>query len=288
MIKLNLMKSLCKIDTDKLRILLKKFLLNNGYKQIKCCDDFIMAEGNIPVCLVAHMDTVFPVPPYEENFFYDKKKKVLWNTAGAGFDDRAGIYAIIEIINKGFYPHIIFTNDEEIGAVGARNLVKIFEKCPFEFCKMIIQLDRANQNDMVFYNCNNPDFEEYIGKFGFEYDVGSFSDISAIAPAWEIAAVNLSIGYELEHTTSEILHTDWCEETINKVQSILKDAISAPTFKYIEKKSNDLLSNKYTCVYCGRTNKKNYKMYNKDYNWTYYCCPDCYIAYEIGQEKPFG
>lgn len=84
------------------------------------------------------------------------------------------------------------------------------EKIKGPSCKLkaIFELDRCGKDDMVFYGCNNPDFENYIEKFGFTFGWGTFSDISVIAPAWKVAAVNLSIGYVGEHMQTEILHTD--------------------------------------------------------------------------------
>ena len=60
--------------------------------------DCVLAQGNIPVALVAHMDTVFKVLPSE--VYFDPKAQVMWSPQGLGADDRAGIYAIIQIIEK--------------------------------------------------------------------------------------------------------------------------------------------------------------------------------------------
>jgi hypothetical protein len=67
----------------------------------------------------------------------------------------------------------------------------------------MIELDRQGRDDAVFYDCDNPEFEEYITKFDFVSDWGTYSDISTIAPSWECAAVNLSIGYFDEHSYAE-------------------------------------------------------------------------------------
>ena len=40
-------------------------------------DQYIFAKGNIPIMLVAHLDTVHKTPVKE--LFYDKKKDVLWS-----------------------------------------------------------------------------------------------------------------------------------------------------------------------------------------------------------------
>lgn len=55
----------------------------------------------------------------------------MWSPQLLGSDDRAGVYAIIQIIEAGYKPHVIFTTDEEIGAVGAQKLIEDFPECPF-------------------------------------------------------------------------------------------------------------------------------------------------------------
>ena len=228
---LKLIKKLCLLDKPKLDKVLTKYLFSKGYRQIRHTDSYIMAEGDLPVCLIAHMDTVFKYPPDE--FFYDAQKKVLWAPHGAGFDDRAGIYSILQILEGGFKPSIIFTDLEESGGLGARKLVKDFPDCPFVDCRALIELDRAYQKDAVFYECDNEHFEKYIEKFGFKLEWGTFTDISIIAPAWKIAAVNLSVGYEDEHSGSERLHCDWCDDTIRKVKKILINSPHMLSYAYI-------------------------------------------------------
>lgn len=217
----------------------KKFVDNyliKNYGRGKCVvtKDYTMAFGDIPVGLVVHMDTVFEESKKFKEFitlYYDREKQVMFCPESPGFDDTAGVFAVLEILRRGLRPTIILCQDEELGAVGALQLVKIHPKCPIEL-KYIIELDRAGYNDCVFYDCENKEFIEYIKSCGFEYDVGSFSDISAIGPFWDIACVNLSIGYENEHSCSEILHVDWMFKTIEKVIIMLYNSTREEYFKY--------------------------------------------------------
>lgn len=207
--------------------------LNRHYKEVCTTRDYTYAVGDIPVALVAHLDTVFKDPP--SNIYYDERKGVLWSPDGLGADDRAGVFAIIKIIKEGLRPHIIFTTDEEIGGLGATALTKQCPK-PFAEMKYIIELDRHGSNDCVFYDCDNPKFVEYVESFGFVENFGSFSDISEICPEWKIAGVNLSIGYEDEHSVAETLHINNFFATIEKVIKMLKVANDAPVFEYIPSK----------------------------------------------------
>ena len=193
-------------------------------------EEYICAKGNIPIALVSHLDTVFKVVPTE--IYYDKHKGVLWSPQGLGADDRAGVFAILKIINSGLRPHVIFTTDEEIGGIGASILG--MDGCPFEDLRFMIELDRRGDMDCVFYDCDNKAFIKYIEKFGFIENFGSFSDICFLSPEWGIAAVNLSIGYKNEHSVSETLHVGSLFSTIDKVKTILSQPIDdIPEFEFV-------------------------------------------------------
>ena len=57
---------------------LPSFLKDKGYSgNMLVTDQYIFAKGNIPIMLVAHLDTVHKTPVKE--LFYDKKKDVLWS-----------------------------------------------------------------------------------------------------------------------------------------------------------------------------------------------------------------
>jgi DNA-directed RNA polymerase subunit RPC12/RpoP len=143
----------------------------------------------------------------------------------------AGIFAIIQIIKSGLRPSIILTTDEESGAIGASALAK--NPCPIAGLKYMIQLDRRGTNDCVFYSCGNLDFIDYVETFGFIEKWGSFSDISVLMPAWKICGVNLSVGYEDEHSVSEVLFIKPLFDTINKVKNMLKEK-EIPSFTFKE------------------------------------------------------
>lgn len=261
-----------------MRVLCK--YLKEHYKKVIYKKDYLMAEGDLPVCLVAHLDTVFAEPP--QDIYVDKEKKVIWSPQGLGADDRAGVYAIVDLIEKGYRPSVIFTTEEEVGGIGASKLIKKYKTCPFDV-KFIIELDRQGLDDCVFYNCGNENFEKYINDFGFITNYGTFSDISIIAPYWDIAAVNLSIGYYLEHSKTEHLKYGELEETIDKVVNILNNANEADYFKYMGKKENhinDFIWDPKECLICkckfNNANKIKITGADSFGKYTYYVCPDCY------------
>lgn len=208
-----------------------KHYLNMKYEKVIATKEYLIAVGDIPVALVAHLDTVFKNPPHD--IFYDRVKNVMWSPDGLGADDRAGVYAIVQILKSGLRPTVIFTTDEELGCVGADALAEQVKTPPVDL-KYVIELDRRGSNDCVFYSCNNPEFDAYVESFGFVTNFGSFSDISVICPEWKIAGVNLSIGYYDEHSVSETLYVGQMFDTIKKVKNMLQDAVNAPKFAYIE------------------------------------------------------
>ena len=121
-----------------------------------------------PILPVAHMDIVHKKLPRVE---HDHEKNTLWSKTGLGADDRAGVAAILKIIEDGYRPYVLFTDEEESGCVGASIAIK---KLPVPDIKYIIELDRRGSNDAVYYDNDNPDFEKYVNSFGFTTATGSF------------------------------------------------------------------------------------------------------------------
>lgn len=281
--------------------------LKGKYKNIIIEKEYIVAVGDIPIALVAHLDTVFYNEPGE--VYYDQRKGILWSPDGLGADDRAGIFAILQIIQSGLRPSIILTTDEERGGLGAQKLAK--KECPIPFLKYMIELDRKGSCDCVFYDCMNPQFIQYIERFGFVERTGSFSDISFLMSAWKICGVNLSIGYQDEHTIAETLNVGALYRTINIVKEMLQEK-EIPHFEYRElsNKLNGYYQNitpyNYEADYdmgtpCKRCGKYFFdfelipvKSY-KSKKMVYYCsdcivdhvnwCDNCGHAYEMGDPE---
>ena len=247
-----LLEELISLSEDNLSRIMKKYL-EKHYKKVTATIDYIYAEGDIPIALVAHMDTVFLSPP--EAVFYDRQKGAIFGSHGLGADDRAGIWLILQIIRSGLRPHVILTTEEETGCVGASMLAKDHPKHPFGDLRYLIQLDRRGKSDCVFYDCENPEFEEYVEQFGFITAIGSFTDISVICPQWEIAGVNLSVGYVNEHTQSELLFVQPLLSTLEKVKKMLMEK-DIPNFKYIPSPYSYLSNWNYCDYFSSPSSKK--------------------------------
>ena len=95
-----LMKKLCTMTQAQLLSVLPRYLRQNGYKP-KVTKEYIIAEGTLPICLVAHLDTIHEL---EHNgvapttVLYDAKEQLMMAVGGKCADDRAGVYAIIQLV----------------------------------------------------------------------------------------------------------------------------------------------------------------------------------------------
>lgn len=218
-----LMKKLVSFNQEETKEFVAGFL-DKFYQDIVESEDYIFAEGNIPIALIAHMDTVFDDDGNERNYIFRYFNGKMSHPYGAGFDDKAGIFSIFKILEDGYLPHVIFTTNEEIGSLGAKKLVEDLSEIPFDDLRYLIQLDRANDYDCVFYACENKEFISYVESFGFVEAFGTSTDIRHICPVWDIAGVNLSIGYKNQHSENETLDINIMFNTISKVKEMLDDS----------------------------------------------------------------
>jgi hypothetical protein len=212
---------------------LKDFLaheLHQTHSEVVVGDGFVYAQGKFPVLLVAHLDTVHKELP--KTFEYDEFSDTLSSPEGIGGDDRCGVYMILEVIKR-YNCSVLFCEDEEVGGVGARKFVKA-ELSNGLWYNYIIEFDRKGSNDAVFYDCNNPEFEEFITREYYRTNFGSFSDISIIAPALGCAAVNLSCGYYNAHTVKEFVAMSEMYKNIERACDILERTTEDDKFEYID------------------------------------------------------
>lgn len=207
-----------KLNQMELKAYLKKYLLSKKYEP-KCEDGFLYAKGNIPILLVAHMDTVHKDTVKEiKTVTNEKGQKVYSSPQGIGGDDRCGCYIIMECIKEGNRPSVLFLEDEEIGCVGAKKFThtSYINNLDVNF---MVELDRRGSKDAVFYSCDNKEFTKFIeANTDHKLAYGSCSDISTLMPASKIAGVNLSCGYYNEHT---LTHTVVYEEVMDTLDNVI-------------------------------------------------------------------
>ena len=230
--------NLCKTSQEDLKRILETALEALGYEDIYSGDGYLYAKGTIPVLLTAHMDTVHKdlVKDYYEYYDKENDQHIISSPQGIGGDDRCGIYMILEII-KTHKCSVLFCEDEESGCIGSGKfcLTELIED--LKEMKYLIELDRKDSKDAVFYDCDNDDFTKFIEEnTGYKKAWGSCSDISNLSPACKVASVNFSCGYYNAHTTSEYVIVEEMIDTINVVKKLLD--VECEQFEYIEKKYN--------------------------------------------------
>ena len=234
---------------------------------------YILVPGDAPIMLIAHLDTVHKEAV--KHICKTEDGRIIMSPEGIGGDDRCGVYALNTIYERAeVKPWLLFTCDEEVGGIGALDFTKDYnrELLPKELAglKMLVEIDRRGDNDAVYYDCDNVEFEDYITSKGFETDWGSFSDISTIAPVLGVAAVNLSSGYYNAHTQYEYIDSNHLDATIERVLEIVEDCTHPdfPAYKYIKAKR--------TYSYGGAYYGKDYSLnkYGWKSGWYDYCYED--------------
>lgn len=280
-----LFKLLVKMPQKEIFRGLPSILRSYGYQAV-VREKSIYAEGQIPIALIGHLDTVFPEYTRDNlEIFYDQQKRVMWSPDGLGADDRAGIDMILHILaTTNLRPHLLFTCDEETTLAGAKELTSI--PCPFKELSYIIELDRQGTNDCVFYQCGNHNFQQYIQTFGFKAALGSYTDISVIGPAWNIACVNLSVGYYNEHSFAEYLNWKEWEKTFSRVKTMLTKPTLVPwVYQKIDYPTEPL----YTCDYCdGRFSLSELDQVGLDKNSYLLLCKSCQKEAHVKECKSCG
>lgn len=233
------MATIFKMEQKELKAYLYERLIeSHGEENVINASGYLYAKGTHPVLLVAHMDTVHKTPPSQ--LFYSEDGRMAMAKEGIGGDDRCGVIIILDILER-LKCSVVFCEDEEVGCIGAKKFCSDNLDLDVNYA---VEFDRRGSNDYVFYKDYNEKFSEFIEKFGFEKASGSMSDISKIAPAYKIEAVNLSSGYYNAHTAHEYV----CFEEMADITERATAMIAEPTGKwdYVEEKPVVYSYPKYT------------------------------------------
>lgn len=231
-LNLKLLSQLLEADKHNVYGYLSRFLETQGYSVIEDGYNYIIGIPNeifelgapryCRMALVAHMDTL----AYRERDLVQIDEFVINRNGVLGADDRAGIYAILHLIqttkNK---PIVIFTNDEEASGKGVKQMIYKKALDPYtDWIDMFIELDRQGSDDYVYYSDYLPDeFHSFAARYGFEESFGSYSDVADLTDEYQIPHLNLSIGYYDQHKKTEYLNLNELEATIERVAFMIND-----------------------------------------------------------------
>lgn len=224
-------EDICRMTQAEVKEYMMQYLTSKNYTPISE-DGFLYAKGDLPVLLVAHMDTVH-TKVCEEIITLNGK---ISSPQGIGGDDRCGIYIIANLV-KDLHCSVLLCEDEEIGMIGAKKFTKTeyIDKLDVNY---MIEFDRKGTEDAVFYSCANKEFQDFVIKeTGNKKAWGTFSDISTLMPASGLCGVNLSCGYFNPHTLNEYVDYNTMLETIYVAQHLIKAECKKP-FEYETYSSN--------------------------------------------------
>ncbi|MCA0984291.1 M28 family peptidase [Halobacillus yeomjeoni] len=198
----------------------------------------VFKHGNGPTILLnAHLDTA-------EDFCEGRtivKHGSTWSSSEGilGADDRAGLTVLVETLRRlttssfGGTVIVICSVQEEVGLIGARNVDETF----LWGIDAAFVLDRRGGGDIVT-SCGGYEpfchlaFGEWVEDIGRKYSHGEWrctNGGSSDARIWAshgIQTVNLSVGYQWEHTDDEQLDVDACYETVNVMMGVFEEARS--------------------------------------------------------------
>lgn len=250
---------------------LPEVLADYGY-QIKVTDYMIQAissEENQP-CLVAHLDTINTKRKNYSYGSYYATGSTLSTEKGRtpevqdilvteryillspeckssiqclGADDRVGVKTILDILEMGLRPHILFTTDEEVGCVGSRKAVEENALEGLKMASMLIQIDRGvherSWHEMVTYGFDPESHKEIFDELRKTYTMatGSYTDVAVLGPHLDKPIVNVSASYRHEHTTDEFINLDAYEYNTQGLIKFIEWAIKQDTseWKYVAK-----------------------------------------------------
>lgn len=178
----------------------------------------VKGEAEHYPCVVAHLDTVHDFVDKLVLYSYIKKdQKFLFakdgngKATGIGGDDKCGIFAALELLDRKKNIKLAFFVEEEMGCIGSDNADTEF----FEDVGYIMQLDRWGNSDVIsdyIGSTTSAEFDLKIKpkmlKYGYSTASGLMTDsLTLHSNEIGVSAINISCGYYGHHTSSEEINT---------------------------------------------------------------------------------
>jgi len=142
-----------------------------------------------------------------------------------GGDDRAGLYIALELIKymeeTGDYKYDVgFFCDEEIECLGSEQLIT---DNVFLNTSCFLGLDRRSHlggQEVATYGYDNDELIAEFTTLGFTETIGSITDAAILAQHYNKACVNLSVGYDNEHTPNEVIYLSCMLDTLQILKTL--------------------------------------------------------------------
>lgn len=188
----------------------------------------VSKDERIKPSLCVHTDTVNNIHPKSILKVGD-----VWRngdyTKLLGADDRAGCYIVKELLtrNNTDYNYLIF-DQEEVGCIGSSNFAKTSEsEVIADLTSCFVGLDRMGVLEHALYGYENDDFMVAIADEADDWkeEMGSITDASSLAGDLDRCCVNLSVGYNNEHTRFETLNLSYLGITLNRLNNGLSNLL---------------------------------------------------------------
>ncbi len=230
---ITLLRRLLLTPESQLQTLLVEFLNDFGYEPKfinNGSESYIYALGKQPFLMVAHTDTVLDTPKQllvktniEQLFetWHPAETVILSGDTSLGADDRAGIAALLIYLAFGLRPSIFLPSGEEKGGLGTKAFIKNDMNVFVDKINFMIQFDRQSTHDCVQYTDTNQSLMNIFTQKYFKPAIGSYTDISDLMPAYGISGLNLSIGYDKQHTIDETLDVQAFLSSIKSAYQVL-------------------------------------------------------------------
>lgn len=187
-------------------------------------------------CIVSHIDTVHDIISdyklyrspdrngVKNNIYFAGRKD--GGKAGVGGDDKCGIYACLDMLQRFDNIKVAFFVQEEVGCVGSSKA----DKGWFSDCGYIIQLDRKGNSDFIAQYNWEPTisdlFDSAVGdiikSYGYNKTEGVYTDSIRM---WDdgvgISCVNISCGYYNPHSDDEYICVSDLENSVEMTYDIM-------------------------------------------------------------------
>lgn len=196
-------------------------------------------EDRSRVLFSCHIDTMHRSNPdrvFQEVYFDDMSKQIFIDSSDdcLGADDGAGIFLLFEMIDRGVHGAFIFHRGEEKGGIGSRAMVEQYSDWLASFTHAIA-FDRRGTQSIITHQGMNRGASDKCAQYladlfdmGHELDnTGTYTDTReyfGLIPE----CFNISIGYDHEHSSHEILDVDYLMRLRDRITSIEWGAIELP------------------------------------------------------------
>ena len=225
---INIKEILC-MDEDELRFFITEFLRFKKISYTVTKDYIITRQHDKVVPLICtHTDTI-SFNPTHQKFIVDNDGilSTVKPFGCLGADDRAGVWIALKMMETKTITDFEygFFVAEETGAKGSSAFALEQDLSKYSCFIGLDRASRAGKQNVACYGYDNDELTQLFIDYGFVKQSGSFSDCSNLS-GYSIedsprACVNISVGYQHEHSIKESLSIALMEDTLNMMRSIL-------------------------------------------------------------------